>query len=102
NALQEDNGDGDVEGARLRSVVARQTRHLARLVDDLLDVSRITRGEIQMRKAVLDLARIIERVCETHKAILDARGQTLAISIPSERVLVEGDDLRLEQVISNL
>jgi PAS domain S-box-containing protein len=102
NTLQETVGPSDQESTRLRSVVSRQTRHLARLVDDLLDVSRITRGEIQMRKLVVDLSSIIERVCDTHRAMLEARQQTLVRTIPDEPVLVDGDDMRLEQVIANL
>jgi PAS domain S-box-containing protein len=102
NSLQESLPPADSESMRLRAIVARQTRHLARLVDDLLDVSRITRGEVQMRKALIDLSEIVERVCDSQRALLDARKQILTLMVPSESIFVEGDEMRLEQVISNL
>jgi PAS domain S-box-containing protein len=102
NALQETLPPADSESLRLRAIVARQTRHLARLVDDLLDVSRITRGEVQMRKAVVDLSEIIERVCDSQRAMLDTRKQFVTLSLPGPSIFVDGDEMRLEQVISNL
>jgi PAS domain S-box-containing protein len=102
NSLQEALPSADSESLRLRAIVARQTRHLARLVDDLLDVSRITRGEVQMRKAVIDLSEIIERVCDSQRATLDARKQFVTLSLPGPSIFVDGDEMRLEQVISNL
>jgi signal transduction histidine kinase len=102
NALQDTFGSPDPDSERLRSVVARQTRHLARMIDDLLDASRITRGEIQMRKEVIELGAIIHRVCETQRAMLDARKQRVTLSVPEQPICVEGDELRLEQVVSNL
>ncbi|HEX4352799.1 MAG TPA: ATP-binding protein, partial [Polyangiales bacterium] len=102
NALQDTLGHADEQGARLRNVVARQTRHLARMIDDLLDASRITRGDIQMRKAVVDFSPIVQRMCDSQRVMLDARKQHLKLSLPNRPVYVEGDELRLEQVLSNL
>jgi signal transduction histidine kinase len=102
NALQDTFGSPDPDSERLRSVVARQTRHLARMIDDLLDASRITRGEIQMRKEIIELGSIIQRVCETQRAMLDARKQRVTLSAPEQPICVEGDELRLEQVVANL
>jgi signal transduction histidine kinase len=102
NALQDTRAAPDPESLRLREIVARQTRHLARLMDDLLDVSRITRGEIQMRKMTVDLGTTIERVSDSQRAALDARQQSVTIALPPDAVLVQGDDVRLEQVVANV
>jgi signal transduction histidine kinase len=102
NALQDAIGAQDAENSRLRGIVARQSRHLARLIDDLLDVSRITRGETRMRMTVLDLRTTLERVCDSHRAVLDERNQRAHLDLPAAPVWVEGDELRLEQVCANL
>ncbi|MET0386912.1 MAG: response regulator [Polyangiales bacterium] len=102
NQLQDTLGAQDSENVRLRSVIARQSRHLSRLIDDFLDVSRITRGDISLRFEHVDLRTIIERVCEGQRAVLAGRRQRLAIKMPTEPVTVDGDELRLEQSISNL
>ncbi|MEY4576986.1 MAG: hypothetical protein RL701_1689, partial [Pseudomonadota bacterium] len=90
------------ENARLRAVVERQSRHLARLIDDLLDVSRITRGEISLRFEPVDLREVVERACESQRAVLQSREQALRLALPTQPVVVDGDELRLEQAISNL
>jgi PAS domain S-box-containing protein len=101
-ALQNTLGAQDAENTRLRAIVTRQTRHLGRLIDDLMDASRITRGETPMRMTVLDLRTTLERVCESHRAMLMDRGQAASVSLPGTPLLIEGDELRLEQVFSNL
>jgi signal transduction histidine kinase len=101
NGLQATLGPSE-ESVHLSSVVDRQTRHLARMIDDLLDVSRITRGEIQMRKDVVELSSIIGRVCDSQRVLLDARRQRIVLSLPELPVCVAGDELRLEQVVCNL
>jgi signal transduction histidine kinase len=85
-----------------REMVERQVKHLARLVDDLLDVSRINQGSIRLRKEIVDLAVVVQRAVETTRPIIDSRGHALAVQLPRERLRLEADPARLQQVISNL
>lgn len=85
-----------------RGVIDRQVQHIVRLVDDLLDVSRITRGRITLQKEPLDFATIVARAVETSRPLIDEHKHELVISVPPEPVRVEGDLTRLSQVISNL
>ncbi|MEO6192186.1 MAG: ATP-binding protein, partial [Thermoanaerobaculia bacterium] len=85
-----------------REMVERQVKHLARLVDDLLDVSRITQGSIRLRKEVLDLGTIVQRAVDGTRPILESRAHTLSVQLPTEPVRLDADPTRLEQVISNL
>jgi CheY-like chemotaxis protein len=83
-------------------VVERQARQMARLLDDLLDVSRISRGKLQLRKEVLDLAEVVENAVQTSRPLIESRGHQLTISLSPEPVALEGDSTRLEQVLANL
>jgi two-component system CheB/CheR fusion protein len=83
-------------------VIDRQVGQLSRLVDDLLDVSRISRGKIQLRKEPVELANILEQAVEISRPLLDARQHELTESLPAEPVWLEGDPVRLTQVIANL
>ena len=83
-------------------LIERQVTHLIRLVDDLLDVSRVSRGKIQLQKVVLDLAAVAKQAVETSQPVIDARRHRLAVTLPQGPVRVEGDFTRLAQVISNL
>jgi PAS domain S-box-containing protein len=83
-------------------VIARQTRQLARLVDDLLDVSRITQGKITLRPQNVDLRAIVTQVAQAWKGASSARQQTLDVVLPAEPMPVHADPTRLEQVLSNL
>jgi PAS domain S-box-containing protein len=83
-------------------VIERQTQHLTRLVDDLLDVSRITQGNITLQREPLVLSMIINRAVEASRPLVDARRHQLTVTLPPEPVRVEGDLTRLVQVISNL
>jgi PAS domain S-box-containing protein len=85
-----------------RQMIERQVQHLVRLVDDLLDVSRIMRGRIELRKEPIELATLIAQVIETAQPILDAQGQELIVSVPPERLQLDADPVRLAQVIGNL
>jgi PAS domain S-box-containing protein len=76
-----------------RDVVERQVAHLTRIVDDLLDVSRLTRGKIQLKKGPLPLAAAINLAIETSRAEIDARGQQIFVSVP-EGIWVDGDSRR--------
>jgi signal transduction histidine kinase len=88
--------------SRPLEVIDRQSRQLARLVDDLLDVSRITRGQINLRKQTLELASIVAQAVETSRPLLEARRQRFEVRVPAEPIFVEGDPTRLAQVILNL
>jgi signal transduction histidine kinase/CheY-like chemotaxis protein len=91
------------DGARrAREVIARQVGHLARMVDDLLDVSRLARGRIELRRARLDLAELVRRVGEDHRLLLAERGVQLEVQVPSEPVPVDGDGTRIAQLLGNL
>jgi signal transduction histidine kinase len=85
-----------------RDMMERQMHHLVRLVDDLLDVSRIIRGKIELRREPVDLAVAVARAVETAQPAVEARGHQLTISLPERLVWVEGDLIRLAQVIANL
>jgi two-component system CheB/CheR fusion protein len=75
---------------------------MARLVEDLLDVSRITRGTIVLRKELLALRDVVERAVESVRPLVEAQGHTLHTVLPVEKLLVEADPTRLEQVLVNL
>ena len=85
-----------------QGVIANQVKHLAHLVDDLLDVSRITRGEIRLRSEHLDLATILDRAVETARPSIDERSHRLTLAIDPGPLPVKGDPVRLEQVFVNL
>jgi signal transduction histidine kinase len=85
-----------------REMMERQLHHLIRLVDDLLDVSRIMRNRIELRKEKVDLATVFARAVETAQSAIDAQGHELHVSLPPEPIVLEGDLVRLAQVVSNL
>ncbi|HET9703228.1 MAG TPA: ATP-binding protein [Vicinamibacterales bacterium] len=85
-----------------REVIERQTQHLTRLVDDLLDVSRITRGMVTIRREPLDLGMIVQRSIETSRPMIDARRQQLSVRLPETPLRVQGDHTRLVQILANL
>ncbi|MGK3992513.1 PAS domain S-box protein [Sorangium sp. So ce1024] len=88
--------------ARACGVIDRQVSHMARLVDDLLDVSRVARGRIQLRKERCDLARLLRQTAEDYRSTLEASGLSLELALPAEPVWVSGDPTRLSQAISNV
>jgi PAS domain S-box-containing protein len=83
-------------------IMERQLQQIVRLVDDLLDISRIIRGKIELRRERIDLADALRRAVETSGPLLDSRGQSLELSLPLAPVPVMGDAIRLAQVVSNL
>jgi PAS domain S-box-containing protein len=95
-------GPSDAGQNWAREIIERQARHLARLVDDLLDVSRITRGKVTLVREPLDLATVVERAVETSRPLIDARKHRLSVTLPAESARVEGDLTRLVQVVGNL
>jgi signal transduction histidine kinase len=88
--------------ASVRDMIERQVVHLVRLVDDLLDVSRVSRGKIQLRKERLDLAAAVRQAEEMCRPLISARRHELTVTLPEQPVHVEGDFTRLTQVIANL
>ncbi len=83
-------------------MIDRQVRQLVRLVDDLLDVSRITRGKIHLRKERAQLSTVVNHAVETARPFINARRHHLAVSLPAESVWLEADPARLAQVFANL
>jgi signal transduction histidine kinase/DNA-binding response OmpR family regulator len=95
----------DIPDANLHwanDIITRQVEHLVRLVDDLLDISRITGGKIQLRKEPVDVAVAVARAVETSRPLIDARRHELSVSLPTDPVHVAADLVRLSQVLSNL
>ncbi len=85
-----------------KEVLAHQLNHLTRLVDDLLDISRITRGKIQLRRERIGVASIVNRAIETTRSLLEERQHEIGLSVAPGSLWVEADPVRLEQVIVNL
>jgi len=85
-----------------RDVIGRQADHMARLIDDLLDVSRIVQGKVVVKPEKLTLASLVERSVEASSPRVAAREQTLRVELPEQAVVVNGDAVRLAQVLSNL
>jgi signal transduction histidine kinase/CheY-like chemotaxis protein len=83
-------------------IAKRQVEHMARLLDDLLDVSRFTRGNIQLRKTTVDLKKVLERAVETSRPLIEAGGHEFTIRMPDAPVWLQGDPTRLAQVVANL
>jgi signal transduction histidine kinase/DNA-binding response OmpR family regulator len=95
-------GTADPELNWARDVIDRQVRHLVRLVDDLLDVSRITRGKIKLYPEVLDVAGVVASAVETSRPLVEAHAHLLAVSLPEGPLRVHADPARLTQVLTNL
>ncbi|HLH30420.1 MAG TPA: PAS domain S-box protein, partial [Terriglobia bacterium] len=87
---------------RARQIVERQSKHMARLLDDLLDVSRITRGGIELRKEDIDLREVVRAAMEALTPILEERQAKVSSEMPNEVLPVRGDTARIQQVIVNL
>ncbi len=85
-----------------KEIIKRQVMHLTHLVDDLLDVSRIARGKISLKKERLDLVEVIKSVLETARGPILAKQQHLDVRLPEQPILLKGDSVRLSQVLLNL
>ena len=92
-------GGGGLE--RERTVIERQVSHLTRLVDDLLDVSRIARGKVELKEELVEIAEVVAKAIEIATPLLDQRTHALDVDVP-RRLWVRGDSIRLNQVVSNL
>jgi signal transduction histidine kinase len=92
----------EAHSARARDTIDRQVEHLVCLIDDLLDVSRITRGKIDLRREPVDLHLVVERAIEQTRPLFERHRQPVVADLPNRRVTVLGDDVRLSQVLGNL
>src|SRR5262249_46659503 len=88
--------------SQAKNMMDRQLQHLVRLVDDLLDVSRIVRGRIELRKERVQLRQIVDQAIETAHPVIDAQGHDLHVDFPAEPIWLEADPVRLAQAVANL
>jgi PAS domain S-box-containing protein len=96
-------GDGFAPDAgRVLDTMDRQVAHMVRLVDDLLEISRISRGQIELKKERVALSTIVEHAVEASRPFIEKRAHELALSIPAEPLVLDGDLIRLSQVFANL
>ena len=93
---------GDARAAWCHDVISRQTAQMARLLDDLLDVSRLTRGKLTLRVQRLELATVIARAIEIAQPLIDGAGHDLRVELPPDPLQLQGDLTRLAQVFSNV
>jgi signal transduction histidine kinase len=87
---------------KLRDIMEQQSNHLTRLVEDLLDGSRITRGTIELRRETVDLAAVVANAVQTVRPLIDDAGHQLAIALPPTPVFLNADPVRLTQILGNL
>ena len=92
----------DPAAAPIHQMMERQVDHLVRLVDDLLDVSRISRGKIELRRERVELATVVRNAVETSHPLIEAAGHQLTVSLPREPLWLDGDPVRLAQILANL
>ena len=92
----------DASLAPIHAMMERQVDHLVRLVDDLLEMSRISRGTLSLRRERVELATVIRNAVETCEPLVQAAGHVLAVDIPREPLWIEGDAVRIAQVVANL
>ncbi|MBX9678431.1 MAG: response regulator [Gemmataceae bacterium] len=87
---------------RVEDMMDRQVRHLARIVDDLLDISRITRGKIRLQPAPVPIANVIGQAVEASRPLIESRRHALSMRLPEQKIYVNGDSVRLAQIFTNL
>jgi two-component system, sensor histidine kinase len=85
-----------------QNVIQRQVRHMALLLDDLLDIARITQGKLELKKARVTLTEVVDAAVEAARPLIDSKNHRLDVTLPSENLTFEADPLRLSQVVSNL
>ena len=97
--LMRDSGSPSTE---LTLVIERQVTHLVRLIDDLLDVSRVARGRVELKRSVAEIAEIVTRAVEMASPLLERREQRLTVLVARHGLQIDGDEARLAQILSNL
>jgi PAS domain S-box-containing protein len=95
-------GDNPEAAGRLRAMMERQLAHMVRLIDDLLDVSRISRNKMELRRSRVLLSDVISNAVETARPLVEAAGHELSVALPTEPVFLDADLTRLSQVFGNL
>jgi signal transduction histidine kinase/ActR/RegA family two-component response regulator len=95
-------GSNDSGLKQASDVVTRQAKHLCRMVDDLIDLSRISRGRLELQKETVEIRTLVARALEVTRAQIERHGHHLSIRIPTEPIWIEGDPSRLAQLLSNL
>ena len=95
-------GDDGEASERSRHMMERQVEHMVRLVDDLMDVSRITRDKVELRRERVQLTAVLGKAVETSRPLLDGMGHTVTLTLPAHPVVVDADPTRLAQVFANL
>jgi PAS domain S-box-containing protein len=85
-----------------RQIIQRQVAHMSGLLDDLLDLARITQGKLELKRTRVTLSEIVDSAVEAARPLIDGKRHTLSVSLPGEPVCLDGDPLRLAQVLSNL
>lgn len=99
--IMDTSGPGKDDG-QARAIIQRQLSHMVRLIDDLLDVSRITRGKLSIKMNTVELGSIMRNAIDTARPFIDSQGHRLDVKLPDEPVYMRGDAVRLSQVFSNL
>jgi len=94
--------DDDAELKWITDVIDRQVQQMVRLIDDLLDVSRITSGKIRLKREVIDITRVVSHAIEASQPLIDERDHRLTVVVPSQPIWIEGDQTRITQVVTNL
>jgi PAS domain S-box-containing protein len=94
--------DGEAAIQQLLPVISRQVNYMVRLVDDLLEISRITSGKVELRRSAIDLNSVLRNTVEASMAFFDEKRHTLELLIPQTPLMVYGDPVRLEQIFTNL
>lgn len=92
----------DSTAGRLHEMMERQVNHMVRLVDDLMEVSRITRGKIELRTERVEVASVVQNAVETSRPLIEGANHDLTVELPSEPLTVDADPVRLAQVFANL
>ena len=95
-------GPPDSGAQRVHELIERQVQHLVRLIDDLLDVSRISRGKLHLRKERVQLAGVLQRALEVARPLIERAGHALEVSLPPQPIPLDADPVRLAEVFSNL
>ncbi len=95
-------GSGDVHLSRGREIVERQVKHMVRLIDDLLDLTRIAQGKLELRRTRFELVQAVNQAVQTVRPLFDSQGHQLSVELPDEPIPLEADQARMVQVLVNL